>query len=332
MPTVRLRPTWIALMMLSSSMAAAQTGSVQCAFSPHLTCSANKTIIWDNPRFADSIPFAMDNRRIYLSQNNTASSLDLSSGEVRWQLHTQDDARYFYPVLDDQHIYLARTDGKLEKHHAGSGELIWSHEFGAGWVYPPVLVENKVITAGQDRTLWLLDASSGDIQNEITLSQELVAPLFSINQQIFASTFDGLVSAYHINSTQADWQTHISSPVFAQLQYADTLINADMGGNLTALDTRTGAVLWENKIHTNAQYWNVIRQQKLYSLTDTGSLNILDANSGQLQSSLVFAKQFAQAPIVQGDSIALFDTEGSTLQVSFDELNKSQNKPSITFN
>lgn len=329
----KLRLAWVALGVFSASAVVADSASIECTFSPHLSCREGAVVIWDDNRFDDSTPIAMDDKHIYISQNNTASGFDLNSGETRWVSHTQNDARYFYPILSQQDIYLARTDGILEKHLAESGDLVWSGKIGDGWVYPPVIIQDKVITAGQDRTIWILDATSGEIQNEIALSQELVTPLFSIANQYFASTFDGVVSAYSLDSAQPSWQTRISSAAFSLSKYTDKLmISADMGGNLSAINVATGAVVWRTKIHSNAQYWSVLHQQKLYNLTNTGTLNILDANSGQLQGSLAFAKQFAQAPIVQGDSIALFDTEGSILRVSFDELKKSQNNPSITFN
>lgn len=327
MSTAKLLLACSCVALLYSNTAIANTDSIQCDFSPHLICSTHNKILWRNTHFDTPETIVEDGQHIYLSHNNTAYSFDASTGKPGWEIKTQNNARYFYPVVSKNYIYLTRTDSVLEKRDVDTGKLVWSRSVGKGWIYPPVATDKQLITAGQDRTIWILDAETGDIQDNIALDQELVAPLHRIGHQFIASTFDGKVSAYSHGKQKPDWQTNITTPAFAHFSNADELIVADMGGNLSAIDTKTGALRWQQKVHDSAQYWPVLQKQTLYSLTDSGTLNILDANSGQLQDSIKFAHRFAQAPIVQDDSIVLFDTEGSALLVKLDETTGTKLQP-----
>ncbi len=308
----------------------ADTGSVDCVFSPHLVCSDNNKILWSDTRFTDARPIAIDKNHLYISQNNSAFSFNIVSGKPIWQISVKADVRYFFPVVDSSinnssYVYLARSDGVLEKRLAKSGKIIWSKLLGKGWVYPPVILKDKIVTGGKDRKIWMLDNQTGNVQTTITLNQELVAPLTLAGNHIIASTFDSQLSAYQLGSHKPVWQTAISAPGFiTKIQSDDLIITSDMGGSISAVENKTGKIRWQIKLHNNAQFWNTLHQQKLYSLSESGKLNILDANSGKLQDSLQFDGQFAQPPIVQGELLALFDTSGSVQRIPFDSLDKSQ--------
>ena len=313
----------------------ADTSSVDCVFSPHLVCSDNNKIHWSDSRFTDARPITIDKNHLYISHNNSAFSFNIVSGKTLWQVSAKADVRYFFPVVDSSiidspinnssYVYLARSDGVLEKRLAKSGKIIWSKLLGKGWVYPPVILKGKIVTGGQDRKIWMLDNQTGNVQTTITLNQELVAPLTLADNHIIASTFDSQLSAYQLGSHKPVWQTAISAPGFiTKIQSDDLIITSDMGGSISAVENKTGKIRWQIKLHNNAQFWNTLHQQKLYSLSESGKLNILDANSGKLQHSLQFDGQFAQPPIVQGELLALYNTSGSVQRIPFDSLDKSQ--------
>jgi outer membrane protein assembly factor BamB len=314
----------IAIIYLSASAAFAD--SVDCAYTPHLSCRDAQTsvVLWENPSYSDPDKFAVGDTHLYISKNTTSTSIDVSTGTPQWQVETGSDASYFYPTLSGNAIYLARTDGIVEKRSANSGTLIWSRRLADGWVYPPIVQQNKVITGGQDRIIWVLDASSGEIRNQITLDQELVAPLFEVAGLVIASTFDSRLNAFQIDShssnVQTLWTTQLGAPAFSYLNESQNLITADMGGNLSSIDPATGAIRWQQSVHQNALFWNTFDHQTLFSLTESGSLKILDADTGILQKNLQLEHQYIQAPIIQGDSVALYDTNGVLQRIALHTL------------
>jgi outer membrane protein assembly factor BamB len=105
-----------------------------------------------------------------------------------------------------------------------------------------------------------------------------------------------------------------------------------MGGNLSSIDIETGHIRWQKTVHQNALFWNVFYKQNLISLTESGSLNILDIESGQLQNSLQLDHQYIQAPIVHGDTVALYDITGAVQYINPDTLQKHPIPPSLTSN
>jgi outer membrane protein assembly factor BamB len=161
----------------------------------------------------------------------------------------------------------------------------------------------------------VLDKRTGQTLERVTLDQELVAPLFEVNDLIVGSTFDGQLSAFEVDVASdrlnSVWKTRLDAPAFAYLSNTRYLIAADMGGTIHSLNPKTGQIRWQKTVHQNALYWNTFYQQSLISLTESGSLTILDIESGALQNKLQFDHHYIQAPIVQGGTVTLYDTTGA---------------------
>ncbi|MCP3955957.1 MAG: PQQ-binding-like beta-propeller repeat protein, partial [Desulfobacterales bacterium] len=78
-----------------------------------------------------------------------------------------------------------------------------------------------------------------------------------------------------------------------------------------SFDPETGRLRWQQSVHHNALFWNVLYQQSLISLTESGSLMILDTQSGQLLKEMQFDHRYVQAPVIQSDRVALYDISGA---------------------
>ncbi len=293
------------------------SNTVNCSFSPYLRCvdARDGKMLWRNSRYSDPDNFSIDQTQLYISHSTTSSSYAIKTGVQIWQVPSDSSAHYFYPVLSGDTVYLARSDGFLEKRRADSGALIWSQKLADGWVYPPIIQKYHVITGGQDRIIGVLDQQTGQTLQRVTLSQELVAPLFEVNDLIIGSTFDGQLSAFRLHPASKQlnpvWKTRLDAPAFTYVSNARHFVAADMGGTLHSLDPGTGQLRWQNTVHQNALFWNTFYRQSLISLTDSGSLTILDIESGALQNKLQFDRHYIQAPIVQGDTVTLYDTTGA---------------------
>ena len=316
----------------------ANANSVSCVFTPHLTCSDAQSgkVLWHKTRYSDPENFSIKGSQLYISHSTTSSSYNAYTGTPAWQITSDNGAHYFYPVVRRESIYLARSDGTLEKRQAASGKMIWSRSLANGWVYPPLIQQGKIITGGQNRKIWILDSQSGKTGKTVLLDQELVAPLFQVDELFIASTFDSQLNAYSINlesgKIEPVWQAKLSAPAFSYLTDSRYLITVDMGGNLSSVDIETGRIRWQKTVHQNALFWNIFYKQSLISLTESGSLNIMDVENGQIQNSLQLDHQYIQAPIVHGDTIALHDITGAVRHINPDTLEKHPIPPSLTSN
>ena len=318
------------LLMPLAAQASAPPGivsnPVNCTYSPHLSCvdSQSGEAMWHNLRYSDPDIFSIGHDQLYISHSTTSSSYDLRSGAQIWQVSSDSNALYFYPVLAGNDIYLARSDGILEKRRADSGEIIWSRSLADGWVYPPLIQQNHIITGGQNRIIWVLDTRTGMTRDSVTLDQELVAPLFEISNRFVSSTFDGQLRAFHIapqsDRIEAVWQIQLDAPAFSYLSDSEHFVAADMGGQLHSLNPETGQLRWRKTVHQNALFWNTLYRKSLISLTESGSLAILDIDSGKLKKQMQFDRQYIQAPIVQGDRITLYDITGAVQHLSSNVL------------
>jgi len=303
---------------------------VHCAFTPHLSCTdvQSGTPLWNNSHYSDPDNFSSTQSQLFISHSTTSSSYDLYSGQQIWQISSQSDTHYFYPILSGNSVYLARSDGVLEKRQADSGHLIWSRNLSDGWVYPPLIQHDLIITGGQNRTIWVLNEQTGKTLDSLALSQELVAPLFQQNEQFIGSTFDGKLSAFHFDrqsgKTEATWQVQLDAPAFSYVADSEHFIAADMGGTLSSLIPESGQIRWQYTAHQNALFWNTLYRGNLLSLGESGSLSILDINTGEPQKHLQFDHQYIQAPIVQGEHIALYDTTGAVQHLTPDALSANK--------
>ncbi len=291
--------------------------TVHCAYTPYLSCTDTQTgeTLWRKSLYSDPDSFVVRQSQLYVSHSTHSSSYDLRTGKQIWRASTDSDAHYFYPVTSGENTFLARTDGILEKRKADSGKIVWSRALANGWVYPPLIQQNKIISGGQNRIIWVLDNETGQTLDSFALQQELTAPLFQTNSGFVASTFDGRLSAYRLNlktgKAEPGWQARLESPAFSHLSDTRYLVTADMGGKLSSFDPETGRLRWQKSVHRNALFWNMLYQQSLISLTESGSLMILDTQSGQLLKEMQFDHRYVQAPVIQGDQVALYDISGA---------------------
>ena len=325
-----LRAVWLTLFALLLPRAAiastVNNASISCVFSPHLSCSDTQSgeLLWQKPRYSDPDDFAINHSRLYISHSTSSTSFALRTGEPVWRVSSGSDAHYFFPVISGSSVYLARSDGILEKREAASGALIWSKSLASGWVYPPHIQQNLIVTGGENRKIWVMDSLSGQIRDIITLKQELVAPLFQVGDTFIASTFDGQLNAYKLdpenNQAEPLWQTKLGAPAFAYLSNSEHLVAVGMGGKLSSINPKTGHIQWQRTVHQNALFWNVLYQKSLLSLTESGALSLLDLNNGQLQQQMQFKKRYVQAPIVRGKQIALYDINGAVKHLTPETL------------
>ncbi len=310
----------VSIALFFSSVALGNTSDIQCQFTPYLKCSDGAHIDWINTRFTISEIVVAGGDQVYFSQNNRVIGLDSATGKLRWQ-HAIDKAhRYFQPVYQDGSVYLARSDGRLEKREAQTGKLHWVRSLGKGWVYPPVLIGDRVITGGQIRLIWQLDKDTGAIEHTVSLSQELVAPLIANDDIFVASTFDGYLNAFTPNQNKSAWKIRASAPSFSMLVDENKLIAANMDGQIQSISLESGEIHWTKALYSDARYWIMRQNDTLITVDHAGSIYALNTDTGMLLSQHMLNHQITQAPIAQHDSLVLFDTNGFRKRIQYDVL------------
>lgn len=295
---------------------------INCQFTPTLTCSDTSGILWQDQRFTEARQIATSPSHLYISKDHTVYSFELNTGKPSWHHSAIHNADYFYPVYSNEALYLAQSNGALEKRDGLTGALIWSTKLSQGWVYPPTIIDHYLFTGGQDQLLLKINTDNGKVEKQVQLNQELVTPLFTIGRTLIASTFDAKLTAYEPNLVQPIWQKKLTAAAFSLQQHKNKIIAADMGGNIQAISATDGETLWKRTPYLNARYWTLIHKQTLLSVNHQGEFYANNINTGKQLNHLSLNRDITQAPIAQQDFILLFDHKGNKEQIMLTELNQ----------
>lgn len=167
------------------------------------------SVLWTAPS-AKSDP-AVSNGIVYVGGPYVVEAFDASSGKLLWSSPTRGEM-YFISVSDGV-VFASGGDGNLYALDAGNGNLRWS--FRSIGVPSPVALAGRVAYFGSARSLYALDADTGIILWKYEYpSGALVRQLTVANSLLYVGTG------------------------------CDTA-----GGDISVLNTQTGAVLWRYPIN-----------------------------------------------------------------------------------
>lgn len=251
----------------------------------HLWDSSSGSLIRSFEGHSDGVRsavFSPDEQRILTaSVDTTARVWDASSGNLLTTLEGHED-RVIYAVFspDGQRIATASADGTARLWDANSGEqlaVLRGHGDGrgfevAGEVRDDVYRINfspdgqQLVTAGQDSTARLWDASSGDLLQVIRVSKDFVndAVFSPDGQRILTATGDHIVALWELDGTlvhrfDAEHRDHIIRANFSQDGQYIVTASFDQTARVLTIDgtpittIQTDASLWGAQFSPDGQ-------------------------------------------------------------------------------
>jgi len=188
---------------------------------------------------------------VYVGTNDDyLYALDANTGQEKWKYLTGGNVSASPTVLNNI-VYFGSSDGKLYALTVSTGQLNWSFETGAMINQSgPSLVNGVIYVGSRDSYLYAVDANSG------TLIWKYFANGISLEQ---------------------------SSPTVANgIVYIGGWYDISFGtkGNLYAINTTTGNLVWEKLLNTGISSSPCVANGKLYITADDLKIHALDAASG----------------------------------------------------
>ena len=155
--------------------------------------------------------------------NGRMYALDADTGELNWSYATRDAIRWS-AVVEQDTAYFASTDGYVYALDAFTGDLRWRYETeGKLWV-GPVVIGGSVYQGPGDPHLYALDAVTGELRWRYTRDVHRWSIPVVADAVVYATANRDFSNAFQRGSDLERIRRH---------------------GYVTALDARTGRLLWE---------------------------------------------------------------------------------------
>jgi outer membrane protein assembly factor BamB len=269
-------------------------------------------------------------------------ALDLTTGATLWR-YLADAPVHHAPAVADGTVVLATTTGRIIALAAEDGTERWTLDLAEGfdstetalWASPTIA--DGTVYVGHQHRLVAVDVAAGTILWSATPE---AAGDTSGSASALAVGVDDVVGAFHRNSGVASW-TRDGEPRWRQegppvqgvngavLAVGDRLFVGNVAGAVTALDRRTGEILWTTPL-IDAHTWAyasagsfAYADGRLFVPLVWGRFVALDAETGaELWSKSARAGTlrtahyrgdqpgFQASPLVAGDQVWAADTSG----------------------
>jgi len=217
---------------------------------------------------------------VYVGAKAGYAAYNLETGERRWYTAIEGNdswSCYASPkVYGDLLIVLVQRRGLLALSRR-DGAIAWEQKLAVEYQYPsPVVSGDMLISGGDAKSLIVLQAQSGEIVwHRPVLSARYVSGLAVHGKRIYVTTPDGEAKCYDVHSGQLCWQFQTGEDLLDMAPYRRGI------RSILAAPT-------------------IFRDHLLVGGCD-GLLYVLDAESGECQSSVSLGSPVTSAPCIVED-------------------------------
>lgn len=281
-------------------------------------------------------PAWQDNRVFAADRRGTVKALDLNDGKEIWQADLSEKTGFFSrnnPALlsggvsvSGDHVYIGSERAQVFALNADDGAVVWQADVAGEAISRPVVSDDVVLIHTSNGMLQALNEADGAIKWTVNLDMPTLslrgesAPTTAFGAAIVGGD-NGRVNAVLINQGQLIWQQRISQPSGAteidRLNDVDTtpvvvgevVYALGYNGNLTALDLRSGQILWRRELGSVHDF--IVDGDRIYLVDQDDRIVALNTNGGVnlwRQSDLLHRN--LTAPVLFNGYLVVGDSEG----------------------
>lgn len=282
-----------------------------------------------HPAWADNTVYAADRHGI-------VKALDAGDGSKKWEVDLAEKTGFFSKnrsallsggvTADGGHVYLGSERAQVYALNSSDGSVAWQIKAAGEVLSRPVVSDGLVLVHTSNGILQGLDQNSGAVKWSVNLDVPALslrgesAPATAFGAAIVGGD-NGRVSAVILNQGQIIWQQRISQPTGAT--EIDRLADIDMtpivdngvvyalayNGNLSALDLRSGQILWKREIGSVKDM--VVDAGRIYLVDQDDRVIALSTEGGVTiwrQSDLLH--RILTSPVLYNGYLVVGDSEG----------------------
>lgn len=273
------------------------------------------------------------------SRDGEAYAFDENTGEKIWYADLSDveNKRGFFDdkvpalisggaVAGINKVFYGSENGDVIALEAESGKLSWQGKVKGEVIAAPALDSGKLVVNTASGVMKAFNASNG--QDDWQVEQDvppltlrgISAPTIAGGGVIVGSA-DGSLSVYLLEQGRQGWTVDIGEAAGSTelervidvdstpLIYGDNIYTVSSRGNLSAVELRSGRVLWQRQY---SSYNEISISGNSLFLTDVkGHVYAIDRNNGlELWSQLSFTNRGVTGPVPFGNYVVIGDFEG----------------------
>ena len=281
-----------------------------------------------HPAYADSVVNAADRK-------GTVKAVNADDGKEVWSVNLAEKDGWFSrkPALlsggltiADGHVYVGSEKAQVYALDAGTGAIVWQTTAAGEVLSRPTASDGLVLVHTSNGQLQALDQNSGVVKWTVNLDMPALslrgesAPAVAYGAAIVGGD-NGRVSAVLMQQGQLIWQQRISQATgtteIDRLSDVDTtpvIVNGVVyalayNGNLTALDLRSGQILWKRELGSVNDF--IVDGNRIYIADQNDRILALTTDGGVTlwtQSDLLH--RLLTAPALYNGSLVVGDSEG----------------------
>ncbi|WP_268645777.1 outer membrane protein assembly factor BamB [Escherichia coli] len=259
------------------------------------------------------------------SEKAQVYALNTSDGTVAWQTKVAGEA-LSRPVVSDGLVLIHTSNGQLQALNTSDGTVAWQTKVAGEALSRPVVSDGLVLIHTSNGQLQALNEADGAVKWTVNLDMPSLslrgesAPATAFGAAVVGGD-NGRVSAVLMEQGQMIWQQRISqatgSTEIDRLSDVDTtpvVVNGVVfalayNGNLTALDLRSGQIMWKRELGSVNDF--IVDGNRIYLVDQNDRVMALTIDGGVTlwtQSDLLH--RLLTSPVLYNGNLVVGDSEG----------------------
>jgi outer membrane protein assembly factor BamB len=158
------------------------------------------------------------------------------------------------PAIGGQTIYVASADGEVAALDRNSGDTLWETDVETSLSGGVGVYEDALLLGSSDGFVLKLDAKSGAPTWSVPVRGEILSPPQSNGKVVVVQTNDGKLQGLDFTTGKLLWAYDSNIPVLTVRGTSSPIVHNDLvyagfaNGRVLALNTSTGAIVWEVRV------------------------------------------------------------------------------------
>ena len=166
----------------------------------------------------------------------------------------QDQALKLYPAYKDEKIFVANVSGDLLTIDANSGNTIWKHDTDLAITGGPGVSQQLIVIGSEEGDVFAYNRENGELVWKSKVSSEVLSVPQANDSFVVVRAGDGKLFCLDANNGTHLWIHDVPVPALSLRGTSNPTIIADIvitgfdDGRLTAIELKTGKLVWETNV------------------------------------------------------------------------------------